>query len=164
MSTPRTSRRSGFTIVEVVLAMGILLIGATAIIAFLTFGSATARHAQLRTQAAAAIEAVEADIDHHLFPLEDGVLGEPVELTDRPVPGVPGVLYTARATPNPELEREYRVDVSMTWESGGMKRSKDWTMIRIRELTFGERLRREFIEKSGGFQRRPAAGAGEANQ
>ncbi len=157
-------RRAGFTIVEVVLAMGILLLGASAIIAFLTFGSATARHAQLRTQAAAAIEAVEADVDHHLFPLEGGVLGEPVELVDRSVPGVQGVVYTARAIPNPELPREYRVDVSMSWESGGMKRSRDWTMIRIRELPFGERLRREFIEKSGGFQRRPGPGAGEADQ
>ena len=40
--------RGGFTIVEVVLAMGILVMGATAIIAFLTYGAATARHAQLR--------------------------------------------------------------------------------------------------------------------
>jgi len=164
VSSPTLRARSGFTIVEVVLAMGILLLGASAIIAFLTFGSATARHAQLRTQAASAIEAVEAEVDRNLFPFVEGALGEPVELVDRPVPGVQGVVYTARATPNPELPREYRVDVSMTWQSGGMKRSKDWTMIRIRELPFGERLRREFIEKSGGFQGRPGAGTREADR
>ena len=156
---PRAEAKSGFTIVEVVLAMGILLLGATAIIGFLTFGSATARHAQLRTQAAAAVEAIEADVDRHLFPYEEGVLGDPVDLVDRPVPGVPGVVYTAKAVPNPDLPREYRVDVSMTWESAGMKRSKDWSMIRVRELPFGERLRREFIEKSGGFKKRPDGAA-----
>jgi len=151
------ARRAGFTLVEVVLAMGILLLGSTAIIGFLTFGSATARHAQLRTQAAAAVEAIEGDIDRNLFPYEGGVLGDPVVLTDRAVPGVPGVVYTARAVPNPELAREYRVDISMSWESAGMKRSKDWSMIRIQELPFGERLRREFIEKSGGFKPRTTA-------
>lgn len=150
----RAARRAGFTIVEVVLAMGILLVGSTAIIGFLTFGSATARHAQLRTQAAAAVEAIQADIDRNLFPYVEGVLGDPVDLVDRPVPGVTGVVYTARAVPNPDLQREYRVDISMSWESAGMKRSKDWSMIRIQELPFGERLRREFIEKSGGFKKR----------
>jgi len=151
-SSKNAAARGGFTIVEVLLAMGILLLGSVAIIAFLTFGGATARHAQLRTQAAAAVEAVVADIDRHLFPYTDGALGDPVELSGRKVPGSPGVLYSARAFPNPELEGEYRVEIEMSWESGGMKRSKSWSMIRLKELPFGERLRREFIEKSGGFK------------
>jgi len=153
-------RRAGFTIVEVLMAMGILLFGAAAIIAFLTFGSATARHAQLRTQATTAVEAIAADIDRHLFPYEKGVLGEPRVIERRPVPGVPGVVYTARAVQNPDEEREYRVDIEMRWESAGVRRSKQWSMLKIREVPFGERLRREFIEKTGGF--RPA-NEGDAN-
>jgi prepilin-type N-terminal cleavage/methylation domain-containing protein len=148
----RVSVRAGFTIIEVLLAMAILLLGSTAIIAFLTFGSATARHAQLRTQATAAVEAVVSEIDRHLFVYENGELGEPRDLVDRPVPGVDGVVYTARAVVNPDNEREYRVDIEVRWESAGVKRSKSWSMLKIKELPFGERLRREFIEQSGGFK------------
>ncbi len=144
--TSPTTRRDGFTLVEVVLAMGILLLGSAAIIGFLTFGSATARHAQLRTQAATALEAVAADLDRNLFPYEEGVLGEPIEIEERPVPGVPGVVYSATAVSNPDLPREYRVDVEVTWQSAGVQRSKSWSMLKIQEVPFGEVLRREFIE------------------
>jgi len=140
------TRRGGFTLVEVVLAMGILLLGSAAIIGFLTYGSATARHAQLRTQAATALEAVAADLDRNLFPYEEGVLGEPIEIEERPVPGVPGVVYSATAVSNPDLPREYRVDVEVTWQSAGVQRSKSWSMLKIQEVPFGEVLRREFIE------------------
>ena len=144
--TTLITRRGGFTLVEVVLAMGILLLGSAAIIGFLTYGSATARHAQLRTQAATALEAVAADLDRNLFPYEEGVLGEPIEIEERPVPGVPGVVYSATAFSNPDLPREYRVDVEVTWQSAGVQRSKSWSMLKIQEVPFGEVLRREFIE------------------
>ncbi len=151
-STLDPNGRAGFTIVEVLLAMFILLMGSVAIIAFLTFGGATARHAQLRTQAASAVAAVVSDIDRTIFPYADGELGEPVDIQGRPVPGTRGVVYNAKAFQNPRLDSEYRIDIEMTWESAGMKRSKSWSMLRIKELSFGERLRREFIEKSGGFK------------
>lgn len=140
--------RAGFTIIEVVLAMGILVMGATAIIAFLTYGASTARHAQLRTQAATAVEAVIADLEHELFPLEKGELSDPVEIENRVVPGAKGVVYSAEAFVNPENLREYRVDVSMTWQSAGVRRHKSFQVLQMRELPFGERLRREFIEGS----------------
>ncbi len=154
MRAPTTQRRAGFTIIEVVLAMGILVFGATAIIGFLTFGAATTRQAQLRTTAASSLEAVLADIDHNLFPYEDGVLGEPVELDNRSVPGAPGVVYSASAVVNPERELEYRVDVELSWQSAGVRRSKQLQLLRLRELDFGERLRREFVEGSGGFRKK----------
>jgi len=143
----RPPRRAGFTIIEVVLAMFILVLGSTAIIAFLTYGASTTRHAQLRTQAATAMDAVIADLDHELFPYENGALGEPVEIEGREVPGAPGVVYSARAFQNPRDPREYRVDVGISWESGGMQRHKEFQLLRLRELSFGERLRREFVEK-----------------
>ncbi len=149
MSTtlPDPTRRAGFTLIEVVLAMGILVIGATAIIAFLTYGASTARHAQLRTQAATAMDAVIADLRHEIFPYENGELGGPVEIEERAVPGARGVVYSAEAFMNPENEREFRVDVHMTWQSAGVRRSKKFQVLQMRELPFGERLRREFVEK-----------------
>lgn len=146
MSAPGTRGRQGFTIVEVVLAMGILLLGASAVLAMLTFGAALTRTAQLRAAAASATEAVLADIEQALFPYQDGELGDPVELVDRPVPGADFVVYSARAVPNPAEPRQYRVDVDLSWSSGGVRRSQTLTLLVLRELPFGERLRRELIE------------------
>jgi prepilin-type N-terminal cleavage/methylation domain-containing protein len=153
----RRGDQSGFTIVEVVLAMGILLVGAAAILSMLTFGASLTRAAQLRTAAAAAVEAVRADIETHMFlydPSMDGETGEvgaPVDLVDRAVPGLKHVVYSATATqnPDPDLAREHRVDVDIRWTSGGVQRNKQITWIFLQEISFGERLRRRFVEKSG---------------
>ncbi len=151
---PPAARRSGFTILEVVLAMGILVLGASAILGMLTFGAALTRTAQLRAAAASATESVLADLERALFPYQDGELGEPVELVDRPVPGAEFVVYSAKARPNPAEPRQYRVDVQMSWSTAGVRRTQDFSLLLLRELPFGERLRRELIE--GGALRRPA--------
>jgi prepilin-type N-terminal cleavage/methylation domain-containing protein len=144
----RSGRRSGFTILEVVLAMGILAIGSTVVLSLLTFGAALSQSAVLSTSSAAAIEAVISDLEETLFPLgPDGTLGEPVPIEDRPVPGVPGVLYSATATANPDHPIEYRVDVDVRWRSGGARRERRFQTILLRELSFGERMRRQFVER-----------------
>lgn len=152
MRVLRRSAKSGFTIVEVVIAMGILLVGATAILSMLTFGASLTRAAQLRTQAATAVEAVRADIEANMFPYDlksdgeegesGGEVGAPESFFDRPVPGLPLVVYTAIPTENPELPREYRVDVDITWTTGGVDRNKQITWIMLQEIPFGERMRR----------------------
>jgi len=147
--------QAGFTIVEVVLAMGILLVGAAAILSMLTFGASMTRAAQLRTAAATAVEAVRADLEANMFPYdplldgEDGEVGPPKTFVDRAVPGLSQVVYSATPTQNPNLPREYRVDVDITWTTGGVERNKQITWIMLREISFGERLRRRFVEKSG---------------
>ena len=155
MKVLRRDAKSGFTIVEVVLAMGILLVGAAAILSMLTFGASLTRAAQLRTAAATAVEAVRADIEANMFPYdsnmdgEEGEIGPPVSFVNRPVPGLSQVVYSATPTQNPNLPREYRVDVDITWTTGGVERNKQITWIMLREISFGERLRRRFVEKSG---------------
>ena len=148
-------RGAGFTIIEVVLAMAILLIGMTAILGLLSFGAAMTRTAALRTGAAHSIEAVMADLEEGLFPLvvaANGleVAGEPEDIVDRPVPGHPGLVYSAVATPNPDsppgAPLEYRVDVEISWSTRGATRSRTFTTLLLREVPFGERLRRRFVE------------------
>jgi type II secretory pathway pseudopilin PulG len=153
--TPATSGASGFTIVEVVVAMGLLLLGMTSILGLLSFGAALSRTAQLRNSAAAAAEAVIVDLEETLFPLvvdDDGdvIVGEPKLIKNRPVPGHPGILYTAHSTGDPTDARSggplrYRVDVEIHWTTGGKKRSKTFTTLLLREVPFGERLRRLFV-------------------
>ncbi len=148
--------RAGFTIVEVVLAMFILLIGMTTILGLLSFGAALSRTASLRAGAANSIEAIVADLEENLFPLVlvDGeeAAGEPVPIERREVPGHPGLVYSARAVPNPELPRveglprEYRVDVEISWSSAGAKKSRKFSTLMLRQVPFGQRLRLRFVE------------------
>lgn len=161
------SRRAGFTLVEVVLAMFLLLIGMTSILGLLSFGAALSRTASLRSGASSSIEAVMADLEERLFPLvldEEGldVAGEPVPIVDRPVPSRPGLSYSAQATPNPENPLEHRVDVEITWTTGGAKRSRRFQTLLLREVPFGERLRQRFvqgIEPAAATDRPQATGA-----
>lgn len=150
--------RAGFTIVEVVCAMLILMIGMSAILGLLSFGAGMARTAELRTDVAQSIEAVMADLEDTLFPLEldeagREVAGEPEDVVDREVPGHPDLVYSARATPNPETLAadypglpEYRVDVEVAWKEGGRTRTKSFKTLLLREVPFGERMRRRFVE------------------
>lgn len=142
MSLSIRTRRAGFTIIEVLVAMGILLFGMTAILGLLTFGAAVSRTALLRTQTASLSEAVIADLEESLFPVENGEAGAPVAIERRPLPGQPDVLYSAVATQNPDEPLEYRVDVEFTWESGGVRRERRFSTILLREIPFGTRLRR----------------------
>jgi len=145
---------AAFTVLEVVLAMSILLVGVTAILGLLSFGAALARTANLRVEAANSIEAVVADLEAHLFPLVEvegvDVAGEPVDIVDRAVPGHPSLVYSATAVPSPTpvapgAPTEYRVDVSITWSNAGAKRSRTFQILLLREVSFGERLRQRAL-------------------
>ena len=145
------SSAAGFTLIEVVLAMGILLLGSSAILGLLSFGAALSRTAVLRSGASDAIEAIVSDLEESLFPLQltstgDEVAGAPRDLVDRPVPGHPSLVYSTHSTPNPENPLEYRVDVEITWAVGGTTRSKRFTTLLLREVPFGERLRARLVE------------------
>jgi prepilin-type N-terminal cleavage/methylation domain-containing protein len=154
-----SAARAGFTLVEVLLAMFVLLIGLASILGLLSFGAALARTAGLRSGAANAIEALVAELEETHFPLEldaDGneVVGEPRDVTERELPGNPGLNYTTRSTQNPDNPGEYRVDVEVRWAVGGTTRSKTFTTLLVREVPFGERLRARLVE---GRRPRPRA-------
>ena len=152
------SRRAGFTIVEIVVAMGILLLGMSAILGLLSFGAAMARNAALKSEGATAVEAIVADLEESLFPLVrdeqtgDYVVGAPSPIDARPVPGHPGLTYSARVTPDP-LDKStpggalrWRVDVEIRWMTSGRAKTRSFSTLLLRQVPFGERLRREFID------------------
>lgn len=150
--------KAGFTIVEVVVAMGILLLGMTSVLGLLSFGAALSRTAQLRNASAAAVEGIVADLEESLFPLvldsRTGrtVVGAPTAIEDRPVPGHPDLVYSAVATGDPDDQhvegpRRWRVEVTMSWSSSGRRHTKTFTTLMLREVPFGERLRRELMHE-----------------
>jgi hypothetical protein len=150
------ARRGGFTLLEVLLAMGVMLLGVSMLLGLLTFGAALSRAAALRGKASTTVEAVVQDLEENLFTLlEDGTAGAPRPIQDRPVPGAPGVVYSARAEPitaseavvvgNEVLHREYVVDIDVRWTTGGVQRTTTWRTVLLREVPFGERMRRRFL-------------------
>jgi len=159
----RPKLKTGMTLVEVLVAMGILLIGMTAILALLTTGAALSRTAVLRTAAASATEAVVEDMRETLFPIAAGeeatggpngntggglwgVPGAPEPIVERVLPGEPNIVYSATVVENPDRPGQYRVDVEMSWQSAGVRRARSFSTLLIRELPFGERLRRRVVE------------------
>ncbi len=148
----RSGSRSGFTLIEVVLAMGIFLLGATAILGFLTFGATMSRTASLRTLSAEAVEAIALDLEEGLFPLdESGAVGEPRTIVDREVPGYRELTYTVQTVEdtNADLERdaspEVRVDIEIKWKGGVSRRGRRLSILLLKEVPFGERLRRQLL-------------------
>jgi len=149
--------RAGFTLIEVLVALGILLFGMTAVLGLFTFGAALSRSAHLRTVGSSATDAVVADLSETLFPFDaQGEAGEPRPIADRPVPGYPELVYSAKATQNPEQPLEYKVEIRLRWASAGVEREKQFTTILLREIPFGERLRRRFVE---GLKQKPEEAA-----
>lgn len=147
----RAQRSSaGFTLIEVVLAMGVLVLGLSSLLGLFTFGAALSRQAGLRAGSATTVDAVLVDLENRLFPLlPDGTVGEPEAILDREVPGAPGVVYNAVASPNLDgpVNRagdplEYRVDVTFAWTTQGVARNSTFTTLLLREVPFGERMRR----------------------
>jgi hypothetical protein len=152
--------QAGFTILEVVLAMFVLLIGMSAMLGLLTAGAALARNAELRSLSSFSIDALAADLEETLFPLvrtPDGreIAGPPQVIERRPVPGHPRLSYSAVARENPghaqrsdgppdgprDVPLEYRVDLQVFWTNAGRENTRRFTTLLLREVPFGERMR-----------------------
>ncbi|MEM8712255.1 MAG: hypothetical protein AAGG01_14995 [Planctomycetota bacterium] len=159
----RRSATSGFTLIEVLLAAGLLVAGMSMILTTFNFGSAMSRTAELRSLASGTVEALMHDLEESLFQMnEDGTVGEPNPNKDRPVPGRKGVVYSVVTRGNPEsvdpaevgfgagLPREYVVEVQVQWQTSGVKKSAKWTTILLREIPFGARMR-TLIGSGGGL-------------
>jgi len=98
---PRAST-AGFTMIEVLIALAILVFGMTAVLGLLTFGAALSKTALLRTSAASAAHAVVADLEETMFPEvkskdpstialdpSENEAGPPVDVVERPLPSMP---------------------------------------------------------------------------
>lgn len=153
----RRGPASAFTLVEILAAMMILLMGMASVLGLLAFGAAMSRNAALKGAGAIAVEAVVADLEESFFPLvrdeETGEwrAGEPARIEDRPVPGNPGLTYSAAGTPDPLDDtpggaQRWRVDVVIRWTTSGEQRARTFRTLLLRQVPFGERLRRELLQ------------------
>jgi hypothetical protein len=138
--------RAGFTLLEVVLAMGILLLGLSVVLGLLSFGAALARTSAMRTTAAQAVEAVLADLEETLFPLdENGAAGVPEAVVERKLPGNAQIYYSAKPVLLPldaaAVVEEYHVEVELGWTSSGVAKTAHFETVFPRQVPFGTRQR-----------------------
>lgn len=145
----RAGPRAGFTLIEIVLAAGLLAIGLSALIGLFSFGANLVTGARLQTQAAQALESLVADLPGRLFPLSpEGQVGPPQVLKDQPVPGYPRLRFDALPSPTPVSASDYpgpplwSVEVTVAWKSRGQGRGLSARILLPQSLPLAERLRR----------------------
>lgn len=141
------ARRAGFTLIEVMVAMAILVVGMTTILGLLSFGLALHRTSSERADASRAAEAVVAQLRRELFTpksLKDGLApaNPPEIVAERPVPGDEGLFYTAKLHENPKLAGEYFAEIEISWKEKGRRRFQSFRTILLQEIPFAERLKR----------------------
>ncbi len=88
------ARASGFTLIEVLLAMGLFLLGITALLGMFQFGGGMEHAARTHAELAPAIEPLVARLKKDAWLLDaSGNANELRNYFDQPVPGAPAFLY-----------------------------------------------------------------------
>ncbi len=124
----------GFTLVEILVAMGLLMIGMTSIAALFAVGLDELKKAQVRAESGEAalvlmdelrgqlVDQVHIDMnDRFLESFHD--MSESVERLaqdeERALPGVRDLRYTYEATRVPGRSMQYLAEIHLHWKSGG---------------------------------------------
>jgi len=107
--------RGGFTILEVLLAIGILALSITAVLFLFTMGTRSHKRALDRTRAAILAETVASELQARLGPTYDAT--QPI--TNATHPDFPGFLYDVTFTPLYGGTSYYKVSVVVHWGDPG---------------------------------------------
>jgi prepilin-type N-terminal cleavage/methylation domain-containing protein len=141
---PLEGSRAGFTLIEMIVAMGILVLGVSSILGLLTFGAALQRTAESRNDVTLAAEAVIADLRETVFPIQpDGSVGAPPPALERPVPGHPRLTAFVDLRESPSLPGEYFATVRIAWKERGKERAEIFRTVLQREVPYSTRVRFE---------------------
>lgn len=159
MLRPTRRDSAGFTLLEVIVAMGVLAIGATAAFALLVAAAAAGRRAQHQVNTALIAETILNDTT-----LEEGLRLDQLPVAQRPTPAggqappapaqgletryleqnatwkaYPDYTYDVAITPleSPEPDKPwaYLVEVEVRWSEKGQRRSAVFSTVRLKMLT-----------------------------
>lgn len=114
---PTRRSQAGFTLLEVMAALSIFLIGIVSVLALLTTG--TRLHQESQSTALAA----DATAEIVLLVGREIDQGDATEAPDKPVPGRPELRYRWRLTGVPE-PRLWRLVIDVSWLEGGKTRTQ----------------------------------------
>ena len=101
---------SGFTLIEILLAIGILALGITAVLFLFTMGARAHKRAIDRTQAALLAETVA-----NLWQERLTADAAPVDVPKATHPDFPGFYYSVAFTQLPENAHYYQVSIVVRW-------------------------------------------------
>lgn len=127
----RRQKNTGFTLVEVLVAMGVLMIGLTSALALIAAAASTHKKSIDQTNAAFIAEAVVASVEQRLHNVNK--LDE-LMAADQQIAGYPLYRYSVFVHPLNQDQSEVLVAVSVYWDSGGRKLAKTYQTILLREI------------------------------
>ena len=146
-STPdATSPSRGFTLFEIMCALGIFMFGIVGVMSLLAMALRMHKEALDRETAAMAADEVLGELEEIAPTLErDPDSGDLKPLTDRPVPGRDGYTYTvtfreARETEDPDPLIEARLQIA--WKSRGKRRAVEFVSYLNPTRSFREEVER----------------------
>lgn len=136
VNTPRYSDPdSGFTLIEVMVALGVLTIGIGSAIALFTAATASHRRAIDRDHAVSIAEHVLSNIEgalHHGAEIDALIASPPLESVERRWPGYKIEIRYGLAPSNGRYIDEILVEVGITWRSRGRSKSEIFRQIMVR--------------------------------
>lgn len=154
MVIERTSpaRQSGFTITEILIAMGILMFGAVSLLGVLGVGVSTHRSAEQHNAAVHLAERVLQRLQEDIVPralLASAAAGPEAEFklaavdsTPQDVAGCPGMRYRVEFTQDPEQPTLVLAKVRVMWLEQGDAQAVDFQRILVSHVPFSQRIAR----------------------
>lgn len=139
----------GFTLLELMAAIGILVFGVTTLIGVLGFGIGQRRGAEMRSRAVLLADRVLHEIE--IGTLADAPLPDEIEessqlaierLEAREIEGFPGMQYTAEFTVDPATPELVLVRIKVSWLDQGESQAQEFLRVLAREVPFSERVAR----------------------
>lgn len=136
--------RAGFTLTEMLVAIGILLFGVTTLLGVLGVGLQTRRSAEQRQRGNALIGHVLHDLEQRLF---QDAAADPQQSPDAPaplavdaVPGHDGVRYTATFAVDPAEPDLVLCKIAVLWQEQGATMVEEYKRILVRREPFPSRV------------------------
>lgn len=157
MATERTNspRSAGFTLVELMVAMGILLFGAVSLLGVLGVGVDTHRSAEQHNLAVQLAQRVLQRLETEVVPkaliaAQDAATDgqpvnfklAPVDSTPADVVGTPGLRYRVEFTQDPEQPQLVLAKVRVLWLDQGEAQAVEFQRILVGQVPFPQRIAR----------------------
>jgi hypothetical protein len=143
MAEPRRTQ-AGFTLAEMLAALGILLFGVTSLLAAMASSIGQRRSADARLETTALVEHVVHRAMHECIALRDGS-SSPVDLefrplVDQPWPGFPGLRWSVRATVDENHPTVWLLRIEAKWFDGGEEIVSEYLRVVPRQAPLRDRV------------------------
>ncbi len=140
----RHDREAGFTLAEMLAALGILLVGVTALLGSLTTSIGQRRSTDARHELAALADRMVHEVVHGSVrattadptPLDL----EFVPVVDRPAPGFPGMTWSARAVADETRPELWLLRIECRWLESGEPVTAEFLRVVPRQQTLRDRV------------------------